>query len=150
MHNGHYIATKTSPLVSTVYVFLSSIPWELGVLMERWTNSLNVALEKILGVQLLSKLRTIHLLEADFNTATKLIFAQRTMDNALNLHQIPSSQYATKKSWSIKAVLLKLLYYDYLCITKTPGMVISNNACRCFDCMSLAIGAISFWQLSIP
>ena len=81
---------------------------------DRWMTSLNVALEKVAGVRLLSKLRTIHLLEADFNTATKLIFAQRTMDRALDTNQILQSQYAKKQSRPIEAVLLKRLFYNYL------------------------------------
>ena len=51
---------------------------------------------KKLGKKLLSALWTIHLLEADFNTATKMIFAQRAMNNAIEQDQIPVSQYAKK------------------------------------------------------
>ena len=111
---------------------------------ERWKNSLNVVLEKNAGIRLLASLRTIHLLEADFNTTTKLIFAQRTMDRALSTDQITPSQYAKKRSQPIEAVLLKRLFYDYLRILKKTGIVISNDARGCFDCMALAIGAIAF------
>ena len=120
MHNGHYIAATTSSLLSTVFSTLSSVPWELGVILRRWTRSLNVALEKKPGVRLLSSLCTIHMLKADFNTSTKQIFAQRTMDNALQAEQMPESQCAKKRSHAIEVVLLKRHYYDYLRITKTP------------------------------
>ena len=150
IHNGHYIAASLSIMLSTIIATLSSIPWELGMTYERWKTSLNVALEKVAGVRLLEKLRTIHLLEADFNTATKLIFAQRTMDRASETNQIPQSQYAKKRSRPIEAVLLKRLFYDYLRIMKTAGIVISNDARGCFDRMALAIGAIAFRRLGVP
>ena len=69
---------------------------------------------KKLGIRLLTALQTIHLLEADFNTTTKLIFAQRAMDHAASSDQIPESQYAKKRSRPIEAVLLKRLYYNYI------------------------------------
>ena len=150
IHNGHYIAATLSSLVATITATLASIPWEIGTKFERWANSLNVALEKKCGIRLLDSLRTIHLLEADFNTATKLIFAQRTMQHAMEHDQIPASQYAKKHSRPIEAVLLKWLYYDFLRITKTPGIVISNDARGCFDRMALAIGAIAFMRLGVP
>ena len=104
MHNGHYIAATTSSLISTIFSTLSSIPWEIGYFLQRWTKSLNVALEKKLNVRLLPTLRTVHLLEGDFNTGRKLISLQRAMDNAIQASQIPASE----------AVMLKRLYYDYL------------------------------------
>ena len=72
------------------------------------------------------------------------------MENALQNGQIPESQYAKKRSRPIEAVLLKQLYYDYLRITKTPGVVISNDAQGCFDRVSLAVGAILFRRLGVP
>ena len=128
LHNGHYIASTLSPYLTMILAELASIPWEFGVSLARWRHSLNVALEKIQGVRLLSKLRTIHLLEADVNTGTKLIFAQRMMANAYRHRQILESQYARKYTQAIEAVLVKRLYFDYLRIYKVPGAIISNDA----------------------
>ena len=72
------------------------------------------------------------------------------MNNAIAHDQMPASQYAKKRSRPIKAVMLKRLYYNYLRISKTPGIVISNNARGCFDRMAVAIGAIAFRQLGVP
>ena len=72
LHNGHYIASKLSPYLTMILAKLASIPWESGVSLAHWRKSLNVALEKAKGMRLLSKMCTIHLLEADFNTGTKL------------------------------------------------------------------------------
>ena len=47
---------------------------------------------KKLGIRILEKLRTIHLLEAHYNTGTKLIFAQRTLQQALKYTKITIRQ----------------------------------------------------------
>ena len=94
LHNGHYIAATVSPYLTAILAKLATIPWEFGISLRRWQRSLNVALEKIKGIRLLSKLRTIYLLEANFNTGTKLIFAQQMMHNAYKYDQVTESQYA--------------------------------------------------------
>ena len=150
LHNGHYIASTISPYLTAILAKLATIPWEFGISLQRWQRSLNVALEKMKGIRLLSKLRTIHLLEADFNTGTKLIFAQRIIQNAYKHKQVPESQYARKHTQAIEAVLVKRLYFDYLRIYKLPGVIISNNARGCFDQMILSIGSLAFRRLGVP
>ena len=150
MHNGHYIAASTSPILCSILSELASLPWEHGVSLDRWRQSLNVALEKKPGVRTLSKLRTIHLLEADFNTGTKMIFARRMMNNAYKYKLIPESQYARKYTQSIEAVVVKRLFYDGVRIYKTPGVMISNDARGCFDRIVLAIGALAMRRLGVP
>ena len=76
IHNGHYIAATFSAFLSTITSYLGSIPWEIGCTLARWQKSLNIAIEKKLGIQILEELCTIHLLKADYNMGTKLIFAQ--------------------------------------------------------------------------
>ena len=47
-------------------------------------------------MQLLSKLRAINLLEADFNMGTKTLLGQGVMKHATNHKLVPQFQYATK------------------------------------------------------
>ena len=89
IHNGHYIAAAQNEYTGLVTSLLSSVPWEMGHTLDRWKTSLNVALEKIPGVRHISKVRTILLLESDYNTGTKHIYANRTMHNAAKHRQIP-------------------------------------------------------------
>ena len=128
IHNGHYIAALTSSILCSIISELASVPWEQGVSLQRWRRSLNVAPEKARGVRLLSKLGTIHLLEADFNTGTKVIFAQRMMNNAYKNKQVLESQYAQKCTQAIKAVVVKRIFFNGIQIYKIPGVMILNNA----------------------
>ena len=114
IHNGHYIVATTSTIVATITSTLCSLPWEIRNTLERLIYLLNVALEMKPGVRLHNKLRTIHLLEANYNTGTKLFFAQGMMANAMKLSQIPEAQYAKKRSRAIEAVAAKRTLFDYL------------------------------------
>ena len=87
MQNDHYIAATFSALLSTITAHLASMTCEIGCTLRRWRQSLNVAIEKAVGIQLLEKIQTIHLLKADYNTGTKLRFAQGAMKQALDFNQ---------------------------------------------------------------
>ena len=83
IHNGHYIAATFSVFLSTITLHSTNISWEIGCTLSRWQKSLNVAIKNKLGIKLLEKLCTIHLLEADYSTGTKLIFTQQAMNQAI-------------------------------------------------------------------
>ena len=97
-------------------------------------------MDKACGICLLSKLRIIHFLEADFDTGTKLLFEKQMMTHAHNNKKILESQYAGKFVISIEAVIVKRLFYDELRTYKHQGAMISNDACGCFDQMVLSLG----------
>ena len=111
-----YIASATSLYFTAILTELASIPWETRITIERWQKSLNVALEKIQGVRLLTKLQTINLLEADYNTGTKLIFIQRMISNAYDMGLILEFQCACRYTQLIEAIMLKRLLFDNGCI----------------------------------
>jgi hypothetical protein len=89
IHNGHYITATQSEYLTNVTTLLCDLPWKIGYSPIRWQQSLNVELEKIPGIRLLSKLRTIHLLEADFNMGTKTLVGQRVMKHAKKHKLVP-------------------------------------------------------------
>ena len=61
---------------------MMSLPFQHGFVNERWTHSIDVMLEKKPGNRKIHMLRIIGLLEADFNTALKILFAKKMMTNA--------------------------------------------------------------------
>ena len=116
-YSDHYIASTLLLYLTMILAKLASIPQEFGISLAQWHKPLNVALKKVRGVRLLSKLRTIHLLEADFNTGTKLIFAQHMISHTYKHGQIPESKYTHKHTQEIDAVLVKqpiLTTYEYI------------------------------------
>jgi hypothetical protein len=58
-----------------------NLPIQNGISPQRWRTVVNAMLEKITGKPMLHKLRVIHILEADYNLALKLIFGKRLLQN---------------------------------------------------------------------
>ena len=61
---------------------MMSLPLQYGFVNNRWCKATDVMLGKKPGVRKIHQLHIIGLLEADFNTALKLIFARKMMRNA--------------------------------------------------------------------
>ena len=71
-----------------------------------------VMLEKIAGVALVTKLRAIILMEADFNFHNKLIFGKRMLDLARKHNLVPDEIYSEKGKTAEDAILHQVLAYD--------------------------------------
>ena len=150
MHNGHYMAATKNEHICKTTALMSTLPWILGISLERWRNSLNIELEKRFGERLVHKLRTIHLLEADFNMGTKSLLGKRVINNTIKHGKIPPEQYAAKGRKGIDAVLVKRLFYDLLRIAHIAGALIANDARGCFDRMTLLISSLCLRRMGAP
>ncbi len=53
-----------------------------GIVLEHWAQGLSVMLQKLYGCSLITKLRSVLLMEADFNGANKLVFASWMLEKA--------------------------------------------------------------------
>ena len=51
-----------------------NLPFKLGFTLQRWTNALQVMLEKVKGTPRLDKLRVVQLLEADLDMSLQIVF----------------------------------------------------------------------------
>ncbi len=67
VHYGHYKAVIQDSLSTEVLAMQLTVITQSGIPPESWSIGLQVMLEKIAGVCLVEKLRTIQLYEADFN-----------------------------------------------------------------------------------
>ena len=82
LHFGHYIAGTDCDFISQFHALRVSLALKKGIALERWSKDLSVMLEKMFGVQLVSKLRAILLMEADFNTMNKEVYRVWMLDKA--------------------------------------------------------------------
>ena len=73
-HFGHYKAAAHSEYLSEVHARTLSLITKTRATPGRWSRGLSVMLEKITGVALVTKLRAVLLIEADFNCHNRLIF----------------------------------------------------------------------------
>ena len=67
-----------------------------AIQLEQWSRGLSVMLEKTLGVTLVTKLRAILLMEADFNATNKIVYGNRMMNNARKYNLMPEETFSEK------------------------------------------------------
>ena len=107
-------------------------------------------LEKIAGVALVTKLRAILLLEADYNYHSKLIFSKRMMELARSHGIVPEEIYSEKGRTAEDAVLHQVLAYDIARQTRAPLLVASVDASQCYDRMAHSIAGLTLQASGVP
>jgi hypothetical protein len=124
LHFGHYISGAHSDEISDFHALKTSLSIVHGISLERWSKGLCVMLEKVIGVRLITKLRAILLMEADFNAMNKIIFGERMMDNVRKYKLLRYSQTATPSSRPCLGRCSKLLRQGSSCnfVIGLPGL----------------------------
>ena len=89
LHFGHYKAGAQSETISLFHTLKATILMKKGIVLDRWGRGLSVMIEKMFGCNLVSKLRSILLMEADFNFTNKEIFGCRMMSNVRERNLMP-------------------------------------------------------------
>jgi hypothetical protein len=69
-------------------------------------------LEKIFGCSLITKLGSILLMEADFNTTNKMIYGMRMLANVRKYRLMPEEMYSERNRLADDGTLSKVLFYD--------------------------------------
>ncbi len=83
-----------------------------GIVLAQRARGLSVMLEKISGLVLITKLRLILLMEADFNAANKVVFGQRMLDH-VRRHELILDEIYSKSNWLAgDRTLTKVLFND--------------------------------------
>ena len=100
-------------------------------------------LEKIAGIALVTKLRLILLLEADYNYHSRLIFGKRMMDLARQCGVVPEEIYSEKGRTAEDGVLHQILTYDIARQQRALMLVASVNAAQCYDRIAYSIAGLT-------
>jgi hypothetical protein len=82
IHFGHYIVGCKLDIILHYHAARVLAILAHANQLERWSRGLSVMLEKTLGNTLVTKLRVILLMEADFNATNKIIYGNRMLNNA--------------------------------------------------------------------
>ena len=105
-----------------------SLQFMYGFVKERWINMVDVMLEKNRGVvRKIHLLRIIGILEANLNTALKILFARKLM--MLHTEQWGSRPNRTAHD----AAMLKMLTFEYGRYMKATIALFANDQTTCFD-----------------
>jgi hypothetical protein len=149
-HFGMYIAGSNDPLIAKLDSTMREIPYSTGFSYKRWYRCLDVQILKKLGVWNIEKLRTILLLEANFNMNNKKL-GRDAMQFAERCNALAKEQYGGRKNHRAAEVALNAkLVNDIFRQTKRAGVICSNDAQSCFDRIVHSVCSLSLQRLGMP
>ena len=90
-------------------------------------------LEKEANNNFIDKLRSIILMEADFNASNKQIFGVRMMENARQYGLMEEEIYSEKGKTADDGALAKVLFYDIVRQSRRPTAISLVDASNCYD-----------------
>ncbi len=132
-HHGHGKASAHSTTLADIYATQMNLIITSGIHPTRWGTALQVLLEKVAGVCLVEKLRSIQLYEADLNWFMKFIFNDGAMSALQAIDYLPEEHYSKKQSTAEDACLDKTLTFDISRQAHTPMAIMSVDAAQCYD-----------------
>ena len=121
---------------------LMSLPFMYGFAHQRWATMADVMLEKKKNVRKIHQLRIIGILEADFNTALKIIFGRELMTRAESVG-LNNEQWGSRKNrTSTDAAMRKMMTFEYGRYMKATIGLFPNDQTACFDRMQPKLVAV--------
>lgn len=149
LHFGHLKACATDNLLAEFEASLANVSYATGYVPVRWKKGVSVMIQKKALVDLITKLRTITLLEADFNFNNKVL-GRTTLQHAERNNLFPNEQYGSRKNKSaIDHATHKKLTYDIIRQTRLPAALCSNDAKSCFDRVVHSVACLAYERLGI-
>lgn len=149
--HGHYKIWNEREDLRYIILTTINLPLRHGFSPERWWGILDVMLEKSAGNPRIDKLRIIQLIEADFNYALKIIWGKQLSYEAEQNGYIPDEQSGSRPQRdATHPALLKVLCLDFARVTKTPSVLLSNDATGCYDCIIPIIAKLVSKSVGLP
>ena len=150
IHFGHHLACSKHLHNATFESQMCAIPYQTGYSPLRYQTSINAMLLKKAGKTDVDSLRTIVLLEPDFNFMNKKL-GRDVMYHAEKNNLIAPEQFGSRKRHSaIDQVLIKTLYYDILRIKRQDGFLCSNDAKSCYDRITHSMASLALQRVGLP
>ena len=150
-HIGHYRTAILDPQVAGLHVKLLNLPIAYGFAPERWTHSVTPLIEKDAGRPYLTRLRVIHLFEADYNLFLKIIYGRRMVKNAEMAQALNDQQHGSRpRRMTTDALFLARLEKDLIRQTKANSAHMDNDATGCYDRIVTSLGMIACRRLGMP
>ena len=149
-HFGHYKAGSISEYIDHFHALKATLLLHHGLVLERWAQGLSVMLQKLFGCSLITKLRSILLMEADFNSANKQIYGIRMLGNARRFNLMPEEVYSERNRMADDGTLTKVIAYDIIRQSRRPAGIASVDADNCYDRIAHAIASLVFQAFGVP
>ncbi len=147
---GHYKAGLRSAYISYLQALQATLIVKQGIVLERWSRGLSVILEKIFGCSLITKLQSILLMEADFNSTNKVIYGICMLAKVRKYKLMPEEVYSKWNHLADKGTLSKVLFYDIVRQLQRPAGLASVDTDNCYDRIAHPMASMVFQAFGIP
>lgn len=147
---GMFKAQADDPELAEIDAILRNIAYCTGFVFPRWCQGVDVQILKWSHDFRIEKLRTILLLEADFNMNNKQL-GRDLMWKAEQDNSLAANNYGVwKKKCAVEVSLNITLTYNSIWARRSKAMLLSNNACGCFDRIAHMVAYICLLRLRAP
>ena len=147
---SHYKAGATDDLIAQFDATLRSLPYQHGFTPAAWIPMTDVAILKKAGVYDVEKMRTILLMNAEFNMNNKKL-GRDMMINAELHGEIAREQYGSRRHHQcILVALNKRLTMDNLRQARRAGALCANDAKSCYDRVVHSIASLAMRRMGVP
>ena len=107
-------------------------------------------IKKMFGCSFVTKLRSILLMEADFNFANKTIYGGRMLNIVRKYNLMPEEIFIERNRMADNGTLAKVLFYDIVRKIRVSAGIISVDAANCYDSIARAIASLVFQAFGLP
>ena len=150
-HLGHYKALIQDPTLLSFQLKFLNIAIQSGISIPRWSNAVNVLIEKDPGKPRINRLRIIHLFEADLNFFLKLQWGHRLVRRAIDLNLLHEGQHGSiPRRKALDPIMLTQLTTDLSRVLKHDFARFDNDASSCYDRIIVALGMLAARKCGMP
>ncbi len=150
LHFGHYKAGTALAYISHFHALKATLIVHHGIVLKCWAQGLLVMLQKLYGCSLITKLRSILLMEAVFNGANKLVFGSWMLEKARRNGLMPEEIFSKRNKMADDGTLTKALTHDIIRQTRCPAGLASVDADNCYDCIAHVVASLVFQAFEVP
>ena len=149
IHFGHFKAATSHSLNLLLHYALAEIPFRSGYSLKRWKKATDVMILKKEGITDIERLRTIVLMEADFNHNNKF-FGRQMMHHGVLNDLLAKEQYSIPGKKCIDHVINRRLLFDLIRYQKTSASMASVDLKSCYDRISHAPAYLAMRGFGMP
>jgi len=158
---SHYKATlsisKNGEKTQATKIFLKTMATILsacttmGLSLKRWQRVDNTMLEKNPGDDHIEKVRVIHIIEADYNLVTSILFNKRILKQAEEANVLGNQQWGARKYRGCEEPnVLKQLTYQTIKNSRTTLLTFENDCAAAYDRLVPSFAHLRAQQLGLP
>ena len=150
-HLGHYKALIQDPSLLESFRKFFNIAISRGIAIPRWSQAVNVMIEKDKGQPRINRLRIIDLFEADYNLFLKVTWGSRLVRRALNMDLLNDGQHGSVPGrTTMDPIMLNQLTTDLCRLLRINYARFDNDASACFDRIIVALAMLAARRCGMP